>query len=55
MRVHYDPLDVLQIRVMLQSAHVQPTLLAQLRDARPVIVRESAVGENGVGHLGVCH
>ncbi len=53
MRVDQRALDVLQVGVVLQRAHVEPGLLAELRDARAVVVREGVVGEDGVGDLGV--
>ena len=36
---------------VLQRPHVEASLLAQLRHARPVVVRQRAVGQDGVRHL----
>ena len=44
-------LDVGEICVVLQGPHVQPGLLAQLADARSVVVRQGAIGEDGVRDL----
>ena len=39
MRVDDDALDVRDVRVVLQRAHVEARLLAKLRDPRAVVVR----------------
>mmetsp|Transcript_5001 Transcript_5001/g.13054 ORF Transcript_5001/g.13054 Transcript_5001/m.13054 type:complete len:1209 (-) Transcript_5001:895-4521(-) len=51
-RVDDDALDVAEVGVVLQSTHVQPSLLAKLRDARAIVVREHAVGQDGVRDVG---
>jgi len=53
MRVDERALDVLEVGVVLQRAHVQPRLLAELRDAGAVVVGERPVGEDGIRDLGV--
>ena len=55
MRVDDHALDVGEVCVVLQRPHVQAGLLAQLRDARPVVVRQGGVCQDGVRHLGVRH
>lgn len=55
MRVHHGPLDVVEVRVVLQGPLQEPSLLAELRDVRAVVVREHVVAENGVGDLGRRH
>jgi hypothetical protein len=50
-----DSLEVLEVCVVLQRSHVQPSLFTQLRDARPVVVRERVVGQDGVSHLHASH
>ena len=53
MSVDDAALDVWQVCVMLQRPHVQLSLLTQLGNARPVIVGECAIGQNGICHLWV--
>ena len=55
MCVDNNTLDVHQVSVVLQSPHVQAGLLTKLGNARPVIVSERAVGQNGICHLRVGH
>jgi len=50
-RVHHGPLDVVQVRVVLQRPLQEAGLLAQLGDVRAVVVGEHLVAEDGVGHL----
>mmetsp|Transcript_9903 Transcript_9903/g.26950 ORF Transcript_9903/g.26950 Transcript_9903/m.26950 type:complete len:426 (-) Transcript_9903:1280-2557(-) len=50
-----DPLDVREIRVVLQGPHVQPRLFAQLRDPGLIVLGQRPVGEDGVGNLAVVH
>ena len=52
MRVDAAPLQVGHLGVVLERAHVQPGLLAELRDAGPVVMRELALPEDGVGNVG---
>mmetsp|Transcript_40808 Transcript_40808/g.97021 ORF Transcript_40808/g.97021 Transcript_40808/m.97021 type:complete len:941 (+) Transcript_40808:1922-4744(+) len=53
MRVDDDALDVREVSVVLEGAHVQPRLLAQLRNPGPVVVRERVVGKDRVRHVRV--
>ncbi len=46
-----DALDIGEVGVVLQRAHVQASLLAQLRNARAVVVRQHPVRQNRVRHL----
>ena len=46
-------LDVDEVGVVLQCPHVQPRLLAQLPNARPVVMREGAIGQDRVSNLEV--
>ena len=48
-----DALDVRDLRVVLERAHVEPGALAQLRHAGAVVVREALGRQNRVGDLGV--
>lgn len=48
-------LDIWQISVVLQRAHVQACFLAQLCDARSVVVCEHAVGQNSIRHIWESH
>mmetsp|Transcript_11422 Transcript_11422/g.47893 ORF Transcript_11422/g.47893 Transcript_11422/m.47893 type:complete len:289 (+) Transcript_11422:3092-3958(+) len=50
-RVHAAPLQIGNLRVVLQRAHVQASLLAELRDARAVVMRQLALAENRVGDV----
>ena len=51
MRVDEHALDVGEVGVVLQRTHVQPRLLAQLRDAGAVVVRELARRQDGIRNL----
>ena len=51
-RVDAASLQVGHIGVVLERAHVQASLLAELRDAGPVVVGELALAEDGVGDVG---
>ena len=55
MCVDNNTLDVHQVSVVLQSPHVQAGLLTQLGNARPIVVSERAIGQNGICHLRVGH
>ena len=52
MGVDAAALEVRELGVVLQRAHVQPSLLAQLRHAGAVVVRELPLAEDGVGDVG---
>uniref|UniRef100_A0A1I8JFC5 NAD-specific glutamate dehydrogenase n=1 Tax=Macrostomum lignano TaxID=282301 RepID=A0A1I8JFC5_9PLAT len=49
--VHHGPLDVVQVRVVLQRPLQQASLLAQAGNVSLVVVREHLVAKDGVGHL----
>ena len=51
MCVDNHALEVLEVCVVLQRAHVQPSLLTQLCDAGPVVVRQGVVGQDGICNL----
>ena len=55
MRVDDDTLDVSEIGIVLQRTHIQARLLAQLCNARAVVMRQRAVGHDGVRNLRVGH
>ena len=52
-RVHDASLQVGKLSVVLHRSHVQTSLLAQLRDARSVIVREFTLRHDGVRNIWV--
>jgi hypothetical protein len=54
-RVDAAPLQVRHLGVVLQRAHVQPGFLAQLRDARAVVVRQLPLAQDGVRDVGERH
>mmetsp|Transcript_33641 Transcript_33641/g.65643 ORF Transcript_33641/g.65643 Transcript_33641/m.65643 type:complete len:319 (-) Transcript_33641:721-1677(-) len=51
-RVHNHPLEILQLRIVLQRALIQPRPLAQASNVRAVVVRQHAVGEDRLRDLG---
>ncbi len=53
MGVDEHALDVHQVSVVLQGAHVQAGLLTELGNAGAVVVGQGAVGQNGICHLRV--
>lgn len=55
MRVDDDPLDIRKIAVMLQGAHVEPGLFAELCDAGAVVVRQCSIRHDGIRNLGISH
>lgn len=55
MGVDNDTLDVHQVCVVLQRPHVQLCLFTELSNARPVVVRQSAISQDGVCHLRIGH
>lgn len=54
MSIDHNTLDIIQLRVVLKSAHVQASFLTELGNARPVVVAEHPICQDCISHIGKC-